>query len=385
MPSKNNLRRIRIHSFYKKIIIGFGLVATIIIVFIIYFSFSNTIIYITPVNEEYSASTFVDIIDTNKADGANTGLITGIILEKSEVVSNTYTNVTSETEVPAKATGKVTIYNKYSSTQPLIASTRLLSSSGILFRTNDRVDVPPGGQVEVAVTADEPGKQGEIAPTRFTIPGLWPGLQDKIYAESHEQMTGGTSVKTVATLNNINESKNINFETAYNQILDHLETELKSINADFEIKATKKELIAEEASVEPDAVTNSFNVTTEMHVAAISYDENELKAKAMVQIRESMPEHYQMTLSEIEPFIYTIDQINTDTGAARIKITINGIKSVTISHPIFNRQHLLNKDRNDIQRYFAQYSFVSKAEVNFSPFWVFKTPSLVDHIEIRFR
>ena len=89
------------------------------------------------------------------------------------------------------ATGVVTLSNRTSSDQPLVATTRLLSDDGVLFRLRDSTEVPAGGSVDAAVYADEAGSGGNIGPSHFTIPGLPTSLQDDIDGESAAPMDGG--------------------------------------------------------------------------------------------------------------------------------------------------------------------------------------------------
>lgn len=102
------------------------------------------------------------------------------------------TAVPAETESrDAVAEGVATISNRTTADQPLVATTRLLSDEGVLFRLRDSVEVPAGGSVDAAVYADEPGASGNIGPSHFTIPGLPTSLQDDIDAQSAVSMTGG--------------------------------------------------------------------------------------------------------------------------------------------------------------------------------------------------
>lgn len=90
-----------------------------------------------------------------------------------------------------KAKGRVEIINESGASQTLVATTRLLSSGGILFRLDERVVVPPRSRVAATVTAEQPGAQGDVPAGRFAIPGLSSALQRVIYAESSEPMKGG--------------------------------------------------------------------------------------------------------------------------------------------------------------------------------------------------
>src|SRR4030043_705672 len=101
-----------------------------------------------------------------------------------------------------KAQGTIRVYNAYStSPQVLITTTRFVSSDGKVFRTPVKVTIPGAtneggkfvpGQIDIKVVADQPGKEYNIAPTKFSIPGF-AGTEKytKFYGESFETMTGG--------------------------------------------------------------------------------------------------------------------------------------------------------------------------------------------------
>lgn len=107
-----------------------------------------------------------------------------------------------EKEVEERASGEVTLYNEYSETpQRIIPRTRFESSSGLIYRVSEAVEIPgknpdgTPGTVEITITAEEPGEEHNIGPDTFTLPGYKEaGLlehAEKIYAKSTTDMTGG--------------------------------------------------------------------------------------------------------------------------------------------------------------------------------------------------
>ncbi len=96
-------------------------------------------------------------------------------------------------EVEGIARGVVTLKNESGTAQNLVARTRLLSESGVLFRLIDRAVIPARGEVRVDVEADQPGPSGDIGPSRFTIPGLSASQQKVMYGVSDAPMTGGVT------------------------------------------------------------------------------------------------------------------------------------------------------------------------------------------------
>lgn len=120
-------------------------------------------------------------------------------------------NRESEVRVPAegveqvetKASGKIVIYNNYSSApQRLVANTRFETPDGLIYRMSKSVTVPgrtsvlgkaAPGSVEVSVLADAPGDEYNIGLTDFTIPGFKsnPERFKGFYARSKTPMSGG--------------------------------------------------------------------------------------------------------------------------------------------------------------------------------------------------
>ncbi|MDD5342633.1 MAG: hypothetical protein PHI73_04870, partial [Patescibacteria group bacterium] len=346
-------RKTIIQRYYRTIITVFGISTVAIVILIAYFSFSKTVIDVTIVKKPYTTSTLIEVVGKTEGQEQLQTATIGLVLEKNYELTKEFTDLTTQSEAPAKAQGAVIIYNHYSKTQPLVASTRLLSDSGVLFRTDKRVDVPAGGQVEVTVTADQPGQAGEIGPAHFTLPALWLGLQDKIYAESSAAMTGGTIAAKMASAEDIQKAKTQTFDECYNQALDALEAELLADNAESKIQTVKKEIISETASVEPGTVTDKFSVTTKLHLVALSYDETAVQSAALGKVRESLTDNTLFTLASEDPYEFDIENYNIETQTASLRITISGTKQISSSHPIFERQNLINKDRPEILSYFT--------------------------------
>lgn len=118
----------------------------------------------------------------------------------------------SERHVEIPATGKIIVYNNYSTTpQRLIKNTRFETPDGLIYRIHDSITIPgrrsSGGEmlpgsVEVTVFADAAGEEYNIALTDFTIPGFKSNVErfKGFYARSKTPMTGGKVglVKTVS-------------------------------------------------------------------------------------------------------------------------------------------------------------------------------------------
>ena len=141
--------------------------------------------------------------------GSGTLAFETIVFEASESVK---IPATGEEVVSERASGKITIYNDFStSPQRLIRNTRFESPSGLVYRIQEPVTVPGKttsgpGSIEVTVYADGVGERYNIGRTTFTLPGLSGSPQfESIYAESFAPMYGGFEGRR-ATVDSVTEA-----------------------------------------------------------------------------------------------------------------------------------------------------------------------------------
>lgn len=108
----------------------------------------------------------------------------------------------SEEEVSVKASGKIIVYNQYSTApQKLIANTRFQSTDGKIYRITSPASVPGytlkdgekiPGSVELTIYADAAGADFNGPKTDFKIPGFKGTAQyDGFYARSVTEISGG--------------------------------------------------------------------------------------------------------------------------------------------------------------------------------------------------
>lgn len=111
---------------------------------------------------------------------------------------------TLEKKITKKASGKIKIFNEYSTaSQRLIKNTRFESTSGKIYRLDNSIVVPGKstsngktipGSVEVTVYGDAPGEEYNSSATDFTVPGFKGDPRyTKFYARSQTPIEGGFS------------------------------------------------------------------------------------------------------------------------------------------------------------------------------------------------
>ncbi len=378
---KKKISRSKTERSYRRVVLVFSVVTLMLVFIITYFSLSKTVISIKPEKETLVSSLNVSI-KTNIDNDDPSKTLTGRLLSKDVTDSLIHSDLETTKTILGKAGGQVTIYNNWSQVQPLQATTRLLSDGGILFRTKERIDVPPGSEVVAEIEADQEGETGNIDASRFTLPGLSLELQDKIYAESEEAMTGGTKDVTIVTEEDI--------ETAKEQLNDQLAEKAKlELAAELDTKAGERisdpalkiEVLAESVDKEIEAEAESITITETAKAIAILFNEEDLLKIMAAELTRDVPEDKELLAYDPTSLTYTISQYDVNNQTALLKAEIKGQTIVKASSHIFDPAKIINRNRQEIKNYFSNFDEIKSVEVKFSPFWVFRAPALKDHIK----
>jgi len=381
--ARKKIAKAKTEKSYQKIVIGFGIVTVVVVVLIIYFSFSKTVISITPNEENISTDFIISVKETlTEEDSDLPNILLGSFLQTEKEASIIYDAIEISSEVEDYATGTITVINNYGSNQPLVETTRFLSDDGVLFRSTETVNVPVGGRVDVPVKADQIGPIGNIGPSQFTIPGLWEGLQDDIYGESAEAMTGGIKNARAVTQANIDEATQQLSDDLLSQALAELQTQVKSTES-ISDSSTYTETVWQEIGAEPNQEVDSFTVAGKIKVTALAFNQDSLLTLAQANLRKKIPSDKGLYDYGIDNLQYSVDSLDYDNRAATLKVHFAGSVQIKLSSSIFDRSNIVNKDKQTIQAYFANFEEVKEVKIRFSPFWVFRAPALEDHIEIR--
>jgi len=386
MPTKQTtISRVQTTGLYKKILIGFSALAAVLAGLIVYYSLSKTIITVT-LKPAPETATLSVLVRKNAAEQesnlvtAISGTLTSVTVEGTE----TYDNPATGGEVAAQATGTVTIFNNYTKDQPLAATTRLLSSDGVLFRIKNRVDVPAGGKVEnVEIYADQAGKTGNIDPTKFTIPGLWPGLQDKIYAESTSAMTGGIRTGRSITQAFINKSVQSLITELSEQAVAELakpDGERLAVTAEPSMLTPIIQDQTESSKDGEEAATLTVGLT--IKYIAVIFDVPTLKSLAQNDLAAGLPVDEQIDAESAPTLSYSVESYDLKTESAMLSVKYTSMVVPRLSNPMFDRDQVAGHDAQEIKSYFSHFDQVKSVSIQFSPFWVTKAPQLKDHIEI---
>ena len=369
-------------SLYRHLVWKFLIMVGVLAAIVFYFSFTKLTVYITPQAEAISDTLFLSVGGEDVGSQATSSEAQQKVAGQAEVIpveiEKSFTS-SGENVQGEEVSGTVTLYNNYSKDQFLVATTRLLSSDNKLFRLKSGVNVPAGGQVEASVYADKASEEMAIDPTRFTIPGLWAGLQDKIYAESKKAFSFDNKVEHYVkasdlldaakqveqlALDQAKESRNSDDQTAVMyQVVDGAKTDFNAKSGDkvaeFKLKATAK-------------------------VAVVSISKEEASRLATAKLNLLVPDDKELSKLNPNDIEYSLENFDSRNNSAIVRVSFSGLMILKDAGAI-DKKRLTNLNAEQISAFLKDYSEVGRFELVFYPSFVKKAPQLADRIEIKIK
>ncbi len=361
-----------IHRGFHGLFYFFGLLCLLIVGgVLVYLFFPKVTVNITALTAEEKIDTQVKGVP-GASDAIDSTPVR--LLERDVPVTITGTATDSSSSTTEKARGTVVIYNDYSSdAQSLVATTRLESPEGKVFRLVKSITVPgktsSPGAIEVEVVADQAGESSNIEPTTFTIPGFKGSDKfDKFSGKSLKAMTGGGSggseIKSIARAD-----------------LDKAEAEAKKQAEELFTKDLESSLVPGEVYLKESLqitpldtgnrpkegiAANTFEYTRTYKMKAFLLQENLLKKKIEAAAsKESQGVHVVVSNIGID---YGEVAPNYDDNTVSIKLHATISKVADLEKESL-KEKLLGRDADSIQAFLGENPGVQKIELEFDPKW----------------
>lgn len=360
---------------YRRIAISFVVLTVLLVGIIVFFSMAKATVIITPEQEIRSAEFLVTAVPSGETA---VGAIQGVYEERNVVEEGQF-EASGVTEKQGRAQGVITVINTSSFSQPLVATTRFLSPDDVLFRTKDKVVVPAKGSAEVEVQADEPGPQGDIEPTRFTIPGLNPAKQKLIYGESEAAMTGGAqSVRTV-TAEDLERAKTEIIEKATSKLKKEFE---KSPNAALGAVVVTSEVIEVGFDAEKGEERQTFTAQAKLKAQMLAYEKEALDKLALAKVSENVPTDRELVEFNDDAMIIRVKSVNEETGAVQLQVYADAEVYLNAASPILDPVKIAGMVPEEAERYLRSFDAVDEVEVKLFPSWQKRIPTIPDRIKM---
>ena len=360
---------------FRRIALGFAALALLVGVGVAYVVYAQANVTVYPDQAEVKTERLLVVTAEPKEDGD----IPGDVVEVTVAGEKTGAPQGS-VQTDAIATGSVTLVNETSSDQVLIATTRLLAPNGTLFRLKSRVNVPANDRVTTEVYADQPGASGNLAPTRFKIPGLSAALQERIYAESSVPMTGGVVAVGTVTAADIEKTE----AALHAELIAQARQEFdKREGAPWTGHASVAETMSRTVSAEPGETANGVTVRLTLRVRSVDFDRAKAIDAAAKDLERNLAADHELLGVQANAAFFSVDRADPKTKTASLRVELKGQSRVSLESPSFDASKLRGLGLDDVQAYFDAIEGVDRVEVKFRPFWLKRMPLLQDRIEFQ--
>lgn len=364
---------------YRRIALLFITLVAAALMAVLYLATMQAVIHVSAVPKKITTDFIVRTVETATTDGEVQGEIHTGTLGKTKTFTP---SGGSQKEVEEQATGNVTITNTMTSSQPLVATTRLLTKEGVLFRLRRGVTVPAGGSVEAEVFADQKGASGNIGPTSFTIPGLNEAKQKFVTATSAQPMSGG--VKHISVLS----------EEEIDEAVAALKAELLE-DAKAMLRAEKQKPYPGEtffADVKSQKIgaragdeVGSFEVEMQVVVSGVFYDDEALKKITWRKLYEGLGDGQEFVDTGESVREVTVSQVNLAQDAASIHVSQSGKAIISKTGSALDVGRFVGMTEDEVEGLLVGEGVATAVDVEFFPFWVRTVPRLKDHIYVEIK
>lgn len=293
-------------------------------------------------------------------------------------------------QVERKATGKITIYNAYSSkSQRLVIETRFLTPDKKLFYLTKGITIPKAkivegkivpSSIEAEVVADKPGEEYNIGPVEhFSIPGFKsnPAKYKGFYAESKEPMAGGfIGEAAVPTDEDIKKAKEKNRQILQQAITSFIDSQIPD---GFKIieEAEQFNILKETVNEKTDEAGN-FTVFSEAELSKVAFLEADAIDLMVGLAKEELGQEFELKENQLS---YGISRTDFSSGKMSFPIDFKGVFWQPIDIDEF-QESVKNKKESALRAMVFSLPGVERVTVSFWPFWVKQVPDEEKRIKV---
>lgn len=363
-------------NMYRRIAISFVLVVAAVLAVVLYVSTVRATILIKPVEKEVRAQFILDVVKVPTRESEIRGRVLSGTLGKTETFTP---SGTGETLVEGTARGVVTISNTSATAQPLVATTRLLTPDGVLFRIDETVTVPAGGSVDVAAHADQDGASGDLTEAQFTIPGLNATRQKEVTATVKEAFTGG--VKSIVALSKAD------IDSAIEGLVSRLEEDAKVMlrteaGEIFLGESFTTTVLEQKVSAEPGDQVDAFDVELTVRTVAVFFDQEALDQIAVRQLYSQLGQGREMAEVSTDQIQISVEKTDTEDEMANLRVQLAGNSIASTTSGSLEPSRFSGMSEEEVAKTLIGDGIATDVEVEFFPFWVKNVPNLADHVYI---
>ena len=220
-----------------------------------------------------------------------------------------------------------------------------------------------------------------IGPTHFTIPGLWSGIQDKIYAQSAEAFQYKENADKFILEADI-ENAMINLKQ---EIAAKAKKEINEMYANYDniIYEINEDSIEKTIQAKVGEKKNQFLATAKAIASVIAFNKNTVNEFAYAKMLQDIPDDKKLIKINQESFKYNLNNYNTKENTASVGVSFSA--EVSLSNEIgaiLEKEKLLGLSKTQVEQYLSGRGDIENFRVEFFPSFIQKVPKLIDRIII---
>ncbi len=366
-------------ALYRRIVTVFLVLTVLVAVMVAYVVLSRAYVVVLSKQEAASADFIIDV-----AAKPSSGEVSGQVLQAEDSLTSTFPS-TSVVKIDVPAEGKVKISSTLFRPQTLIATTRLLTPDGVLFRLKKTVVIPADGSVTADVFADKPGITGAVGDAAFTIPGLNSETSRFFAVTTAAPIDGGVKDQHMLTKEDVDAAAETLAAKLKGSLVDTLRQKAKDTGLKSAGEFVTYDTVKKSADVPVGDEGTQFSLTLDLKATGVFYDVKAFADLVKSNITEHLP--YGRGLLSIEEGSMTTDveKIDLVANRANLHVTAKGITVLSSDSPALRKEMLLGVTVDAAKKYLERIDGVSSASVRVMPFWIGRLPNVPEHISIEVR
>lgn len=365
---------------YRLIALIFIVVAMLIVGVALYMVFSRATVTILSEQQDVDADLIVDVsAKPNEAE------VLGGVYEIKQSTSHTFP-ADSIVTVDMNVEGIVEIGSDLYRDQTLIASTRLLTEDGVLFRTKERVVIPAFGTAQVDVFSEENERAADLPEdANFTIPGLNESTRKFFTVTSVGDMSGGSKEVRMVTATDIAESEKLLVNRLENQIAQELRKQAKEDGVPMSGELFVYDTTRSTSDVGAGDEAESYTITVAVEGQGVFYDKNQFKKRVRQMLANRLPFDRELNNFSYDDSDLSAEKIDLIGNRANVRVHACGQSVISPEAAGLNPEKLAGITSQAAVQYLESLEGVSSASVKMSPFWAWRLPDSAEHIDVEVR
>ncbi len=344
----------------------------------IYLFLPEAAVHVTPHRTAQSADTQFSAVADGGMSSESSDTVSGRIIEKDIEISRQAETTGASGASSQKARGTVVIYNAYSKEdQPLVATTRLETSDGKVYRLTSGVVVPgmtdiggksTPGAIEAEVVADQSGEEYNISASEFTIPGFKGSPKyAKFSAKSSKSFIGGGSAGDGMKIVSKADIDKAEADAKADAKARFLEEAVSSLSAGEKIIEESVDIAVQSVSApQVGTAASSFDYQGTFRVRAFAVPEEEIRTKAGAAAAK------EVAGIKFHPVSVTLTYGDVSADYDRRAVRFRAHALITLESDIDAdrfRMAILGKDQPGIEQAMVVFPGIKKISIDFSPEW----------------